>query len=126
MGCPPSPLGALTDDLVRVLLELDALVCGLTDQTVTGPAGKLGADDELRAQPLGIASSRAGRRGRECWRIGREWRDGGKKFGPVRIRETRADLAGISEAPVLVDADKESPEIDRPARPLHPATDDKL
>ena len=111
---------------MRVLLELDALVGGLTDQAVAGPARELGADDELRAQPLGIASGRAGRRGRERRRIGREWRDGGQELGPVRIREAGADLAGISEAAVLVDADEERTEVDRPARPLHPATDDEL
>ena len=68
-----------------VLLELDALVGGLADQAVAGPAGELGADDELRAQPLGVAGGRAGRRRRERRRIGRERRDGGQELGPVGV-----------------------------------------
>src|SRR6185369_14769905 len=121
-----SGLGALADDLVRVLLELDALVRGLTHQAVAGPTGELGSDDELGAEPLGIASGRTGRRSRECRRIGREWRDRGQELGPVRIRETRPDLAGVAQAAVLVDTDQERAEIDRPAGPLDPATDDEL
>ena len=111
---------------MRVLLELDALVGGLADEAVAGPAGELGSDDELRAQPLGVAGGRAGRRRRERRRIGRERRDGRQELGPVRVREARADLAGVAQAAVLVDADEERTEVDRLAGPLHPATDDEL
>src|SRR6478672_3900530 len=121
-----SAFGALADDLVRVLLELDALVSGLADQAVAGPARELGADDELWAQPLGIASGRARRRCRERRCIRGKRGDGCQEFGPVRIREARADLARVSQATVLVDADEEGAEIDGPARPLHPASDDEL
>src|SRR5512134_3326421 len=58
-GCHESSLPirgrALAEDRPRVLLVLEALVGGLANEAVAGPAGELGADDELGAQPLGIA-----------------------------------------------------------------------
>src|SRR5687767_13554356 len=61
----PSAHGALSDNLPWVLLELDALERSLADEAIPGPAGELGPDDELRAQPLGVAGSGAGHGRRE-------------------------------------------------------------
>src|SRR4029079_13245853 len=84
-------LRALTNDGPRVLLELDALVGGLADEAVGGPAGELGADDELRAQPLRLAH-----RGPRGWRrerqvLGGKRRDGGQELLPVGVGEPGPD-----------------------------------
>ena len=74
-------------------------------------------------------ASRAAARGggsRERRRLGGKRDDGRQELGPVRVREARADLAGVAQAAVLVDADQERAEVDRLAGPLHPATDDEL
>src|SRR6476469_2388596 len=92
---PPSSSvgGALADNLPRILLELDALEGRLADEAVTGPAGELGADHELRTEPVGVPSGRP-RNGRvERRGLGRERRNGPEQLGPVGVREGRPDLA---------------------------------
>ena len=69
-----------------ILLELDALVGRLADEAVAGPAGELGADDELRAEPVGVPGGGARRRRRERRLVGRERRDGGQELRPVGRR----------------------------------------
>src|SRR5258706_8762068 len=76
---------ALADDFARVLLELDALVGGLTDEAVAGPAGELGADGELGPHPLGVSGGRARGRRRERRLTRRQWGDGGHPLAAVGI-----------------------------------------
>jgi hypothetical protein len=53
---------SFADDASRILFGLDALVGRLPDEAVGRPAGELGADDELRAQPSSVAGSGPWRR----------------------------------------------------------------
>ena len=91
-----------------------------------GPAGELGPDDEFGTKPLGVSrGSSRDRRGER--RLGRrERRDGGQELRPIRVREAGADLAGVAQFAVLVHADEERAELDRPAGSGHPAADDQL
>ena len=74
---PVSGRGGLAADRARVLAQIETLVGGLAHEAVARPAGELGADDELRAQPLGVAGSCSRRRRRERWLVRGEPRDRG-------------------------------------------------
>ena len=99
---------------------------GLADEAVAGPAGELGADDELGAEPVGVPGGGPRHRCRERRRVRGERRDGGQQIRPAAVREPGADLAGVAQRAVLVDADEERAEVDRPAGALRPAADDEL
>src|SRR5690242_21123115 len=92
-----SGLGPLPDDLPRILLELDALVGRLPHEPVARPARELGADHELRPQPVGRARRGSWRGRREGLLVRGQGRDRGEELGASGVREPGADLARVAE-----------------------------
>ena len=103
-----------------------ALVGRLADEPVAGPAGELGADDDLRPHPHGAPRRRRAAAARAN---GDARRRAGRAPPAARRgcpREPGADLAGVSQRTVLVDADEQRAELDRRAGTARPAADDEL
>src|SRR4051812_26808145 len=99
--------GALPDNTPRILATIDALVGGLADEAIARPAGELGADHQLRPDPICIPQYAPRRDRRERLLIGRET---GKRRQQLRAgvaREPGADLARVAKRASLMDADEE-------------------
>jgi hypothetical protein len=104
------------------LVLAEAFECRLANHAISRPAGELGADDELRADPRHAAEVATppsaiipGR-----WRIERRLLDDERLEAPQQrgsrpATEARADLAAEAEPSVLVDTDDQGTQVARVA-----------